>query len=680
MIERPELLRQALAGLRFQLNEVRVPADAKRRDGCERDLLRFIKTYFPYLRAMNRFQSAFATEIQGLIIDGAPLKQLKALAAPRGGGKSTICQLALLWAAMYGHVRFALILAANGDKAKERVGSIQEYVLRNELLNEDFPEICGAVRDFRGDPRRAPPQYPWSTLEMRLANGTWIMAAGIDGAIAGALKGDDRPDCLLLDDIEAGIDVDSEAEAKRLRKRLQEALALPPQQGTSTVIFIGTLKSQDCLSGELTDDAKNPAWRGQRYRALESMPVRSDMWEAFMGLLAPGERKGRPSEVADASKDTPSDEDVAAALEFPLDAFVKLREEHRAAYAFYVANQKAMDEGVKVLDADSLPVRRIFEERAVLGERYYRCELQNDPPPPEDRLLALQFEALQARKLASVHTRTVPAWAEAVLVTCDVGLRTIHYEVSAHSMTRECSVVIDCGMKGTGLGEDGRWEMAPDSSKAGLMERGIRAGLDGIYKATHAAYAKIDTGEVLHPYGAVDMGGSTGQRRQIEDGDSAWARVVIGWCAGHRGRWWAVRGAASWSEGIRKKAQDGNWCWNERGFVLMHTDYFKTRLYNALQTPELFEPSPKGVPLPAVGSRGFCDTIPDAYLRHMQSEERDQHGKWIQVAKQNHFWDTAYMSLALSDLIRRSVVAPPKPPKRNTRKSPKWGKPIRRKF
>jgi len=669
------LVSRAFTGLRVSVPEARVPLRPERREECRYDLTRFIQVYFPYLRTLNRCQQAFANDLQDLILSGAPLKQLKALAAPRGGGKSTICQLAILWAAAYGHVKFVMVLAANRGKAEERIGSIKEYVLQNDLLAEDFPEICQVVRDFGGDPRRAPPAYPWATLEIRFANGVWITAAGIDGAIAGALRGDDRPDLIILDDIEAGTDVDSEAESGRLRKRLNEALALTPQQGTSTVIFVGTLKSQDCLSAELTDARQNPAWRGGRYRALEKPPVREDLWEAFMGILKPNDRTGRPDQIKDAIEPgNLTDEQVAAALEFPLEAYQKLTDEHKASYAFYAANREAMDEGAQVLDAGSMPLRRIYEERAILGEVYFRCELQNDPPPPPDKLQALQLEALQSRMIG-VPQRTVPGWADVVLVTCDVGLRSIHWEASAWSLARECSIVIDCGMASTGLGADGAWELAPEGSKASLMERGIRQGLDRVWQDTRATYARLDGGEIVTPYGAVDMGGGTG-RAMIEEGDAAWAKVVIGWCAARQGRWFAVRGAPSWSEGLRKLAGDGNWAYNERGFITMHSGYYKTRLYDALQMP-IFDKD-GGAHIPAVGSRAFNSNIPDAYLRHMMSEERDAKGKWVQVARQNHFWDCAYMSFALADIRRRRPMQAQRRERRGA--PPKWGKPIRRRF
>lgn len=669
------LISRAFIGLRANVPEARVPLKPKRRKGCRYYLPRFIRVYFPYLRELNRFQEKFAIDLQTMILSGAPLKQLKAIAAPRGGGKSTICQLAILWAAIHGHVKFVLMLGANGDKAKERIASIKEYVFNNDLLAEDFPEICRAVRDFSGDPRRAPPAYPWATLEIRFANGVWITAAGIDGAIAGALRGDDRPDLIILDDIEAGIDVDSEAESHKLRKRLQEALAITPQQGTSTIVYICTLKSQDCLSSELTDAKQNPVWRGERYRALERPPVREDLWDAFMGILRPSERTGRFDQIKDAVKpDQLTDEQIAKALGFPLDAYQKLEDEHKQAYAFYVANQEAMNEVAVVLDADSMPLRRIYEERAVLGEDYFRCELQNDPPPPPDKLQALQMEALQARSLPYLPARVIPLWGDVVLVTCDVGLRAIHWEVSAWSLSRECSVVIDCGITSTGLGIDGSWDLAPENSKASLMERGIRSGLDKVFMETRDAYAKIDSGEIVNPYGAVDMGGGMGVA--IEEGDAAWSRVVIAWCAAKAGRWFAVRGAPSWTEGLRKLASDGNWVANERGFVAFHTDYYKTRLYNALQTPLFSEE--KKLRLPSVGSRAFNADIPDGYLRQMMSEERSSKGKWVQVARQNHFWDCAYMNIGLADMLRHRN---PKPNRRRVEVNrPKWGKPIRRKF
>jgi len=239
-----------------------------------------------------------------------------------------------------------------------------------------------------------------------------------------------------------------------------------------------------------------------------------------------------------------------------------------------------------------------------------------------------------------------------------VGLRVIHWETSAWSFSRESSTVIDCGMMSTGLGLDGRWDLAPASGRASLMERAIRETLDRLADSVRDVYARLDGGEVLVPYGAVDLGGGTGQR---EEGDAAWAAVVIGWCGARRGRWYAMKGSGNWSEGLRKQAQDGNVAWNERGFAVVHTDYYKTRLYDALQAPVWDDTLPAAAgKSPAVGSRAFHSEIPDAYLRQMTQEERDAKGRWVLAYKgaKNHWWDCAYMSFALSELVRRRHVAP----------------------
>jgi hypothetical protein len=183
------------------------------------------------------------------------------------------------------------------------------------------------------------------------------------------------------------------------------------------------------------------------------------------------------------------------------------------------------------------------------------------------------------------------------------------------------------------------------------------------------------------------MGGGTGQR---EEGDSAWSRVVIDWCGERRSRWFPLKGSGNWSEGLRKQASDRNYAYNPRGFAILHTDWYKTRLYDSMQAP-LYDddkqpaetPTPGPAPL-AIGARAFNAEIPDAYLRQMTQEERDERGRWVLSYRgaKNHWWDTAYMSFAVADMLRgRGTPSTTKPPPPVT--PPRPGMPprnIRRKY
>ena len=127
--------------------------DQGRRDGCRRDLIRYLETYhwdaFP-LEWCDDHRTAIA-RIQQAVLNG----NLFAVAMPRGSGKTTILERAILWALLYGHHAYAFLIAANDGKAKEAIAHIQMELVCNELLFEDFPEICHPLRSIAWIAQRA---------------------------------------------------------------------------------------------------------------------------------------------------------------------------------------------------------------------------------------------------------------------------------------------------------------------------------------------------------------------------------------------------------------------------------------------------------------------------------------------------------------------------------------------
>ena len=57
---------------------------------------------------------------------------------PRGSGKTTLCQLAVLWATITGKSNFAVLIAANASRADQLLEDIKVWTEMNDALNEDF--------------------------------------------------------------------------------------------------------------------------------------------------------------------------------------------------------------------------------------------------------------------------------------------------------------------------------------------------------------------------------------------------------------------------------------------------------------------------------------------------------------------------------------------------------------
>ena len=633
-----------------------LPKDIERRRRCRYDFLLFCKTYFPVVfYDLNRFHCEFAADLQRLILSKSPMLKMKAIAAPRGVGKTTLSVLAIIWAAVYGHSKFAIVFSSTSPNAAERLADIKSQILRNEVLFEDFPEICGPVREFGGDARAAAgarPGYPWSGDLIRLANGAYIASFGMDSAVAGRLKDFLRPDLLLVDDMETVDSVRSPTQTGTLRNRLlQEVMGLPGAGRHAVLLFICTIKTKHCISDELTNAKLNPEWRGVRYKALEKFPRREDLWNVFMESLKPDDR-AVPADIPAVERDLP-DEQAAQFLKIPWAQWLEFTDEHRAALRFYVQHKAEMDDGAELLDAKRLPLREVYYQRATKGDSAWSCEIQNDPPVDESiKDLQLEVDLLFKRAIGGPR-RLVPAWGHFVTFAIDMGKYMCHWQADAWSADGRTSCLIDQGAQDTNLNQGGEYKMTDDQRRRDVMvDAAIRYALEALDQRASAGYAR-ENGEFLLPVIiGVDCGGTADTL--------AWYEIVLRFCA-NRPRWFPLKGA-DWQMRKADRAMARNWiCEAQNNPGRRHdcnADHYKTCVYNALAAPLLLS---SGVLYP--GTRVFHRETPHEYCRHLTAEkwveelkEEAKSGKalkvgWNHVTRiPNHFWDTSWMSFALADI------------------------------
>jgi hypothetical protein len=175
--------------------------NAKRRATCERDLKKFLTTYFPesFPLPFSDDHLRILKDIEQRAIDGG----LKAIAMPRGSGKTTILLRALLWVLAYAHRRFGVLVEADEGAAEESLDTIKIEWETNDLLLEDFPEIAYPIRCLEGITQRGNAQTSqgartlvgWKRKELVFptiagskSSGAVIRVAGILGRIRGMMK------------------------------------------------------------------------------------------------------------------------------------------------------------------------------------------------------------------------------------------------------------------------------------------------------------------------------------------------------------------------------------------------------------------------------------------------------------------------------------------------------------
>ena len=118
--------------------------DPARRRRALRSLQVYCEEYKPAV-----FNLAWsADQLEAIAIAQRCIKSggLFALAMPRGGGKTAIAIAAVEWAILNGYRRFVVLVGATDGLAGGLINAIKDTFERNDLLAEDFPEVCYPIR------------------------------------------------------------------------------------------------------------------------------------------------------------------------------------------------------------------------------------------------------------------------------------------------------------------------------------------------------------------------------------------------------------------------------------------------------------------------------------------------------------------------------------------------------
>jgi phage terminase large subunit-like protein len=175
---------------------------------------------------------------------------MDAFAAPRGHGKSTGgVEIPALWHAAACVRRFTVIVSDTYDQATQRLATVIDEVENNTKLRAAYPDLRPAT-DAKGQLVR------WRDDDVVFACGCRIMAAGAGKSLRGARKGAQRPDLLLLDDLEDEGSVATPAALdKRLRWITRVALGLADPRTGISALWVGTILSRAALLNQATGAA-----------------------------------------------------------------------------------------------------------------------------------------------------------------------------------------------------------------------------------------------------------------------------------------------------------------------------------------------------------------------------------------------------------------------------------------
>ncbi|MEZ6097158.1 MAG: terminase gpA endonuclease subunit [Pirellulaceae bacterium] len=410
----------ALAGR--DIGELPDIVNIDRKKQASTDFQYFCEAYFPltfHLPWSNDHLKVIARIEQAVQRGG-----LFSMAMPRGSGKTTICECACIWAVLNGHRDFVCLIGSDEGHAMDMLDSIKMELDGNDLLLEDYPEVLYPIQCLDGISNRCKGQLykgqrthiGWTAREIvmptmpgSVASGAIIKVAGITGRIRGMkYKRSDgqtvRPSLVVIDDPQTDESARSLSQCAT-RKHLGRCnpWSRRSRQKISGIMPCTVIRPSDMADNILSRD-KHPEWNGERTKMVYSFPDNEKLWHRY-------------AEIRESLRDHG---DLSLATEF------------------YIANQKAMDEGADI----AWPERFNHDEASAIqhamnlklqDEAAFFAEYQNEPLPEvtglEEELSADQIAA----KVNRMQRGELPIETNHVTMFIDVQANLLFYVVTAWS-------------------------------------------------------------------------------------------------------------------------------------------------------------------------------------------------------------------------------------------------------
>lgn len=191
----------------------------------------------------------------------------KPFLAPRGFAKSTKVSLATpLICLARGLKKYVLLIQETGPQAKQAMSQIIHELDNNDRLLADFPGLKRAYVKGRPVADRDD--------DIAFASGARIQSLGAGGSLRGRRNQEQRPDLVLIDDLEDDEHVRTDYQRDKLDEWVSSALmgALAPG---ADVFMVGTLLHHDAVLARLME-----RWGGIRYDAVYDLGVFDEFYSA----------------------------------------------------------------------------------------------------------------------------------------------------------------------------------------------------------------------------------------------------------------------------------------------------------------------------------------------------------------------------------------------------------------
>jgi hypothetical protein len=405
-----------------EIGELRHVVNPERKAAFRFDLAGWLRAYMPhsFFRPFSPDQLEAIRRIQVAMLQGGT----SAIGMPRGTGKTTIVEGAVIWATLNGHKRFPVIIGADMTAAAGIIRDLKTEFETNAQLAEDYPEVVQAVEHLEGAPQKAGSQT-WDGQQTRIVwradklvfpshpssavSGACIVARGITGGVRGLKhktgKSDIRPDFVLLDDPQTRESAGSPAQTSEREKIIMgDVLALAGHDRKISAVMCVTVICKGDLADRFLDTDKRPEWQGLKTKLVYSFGTNEKLWEQYAEAWRDGQAAGTGTDTAT---------------------------------AFYVTNQAALDEGWNIAspelydrDKEASAIQHAYNLFLQVGEFAFRAEYQNDPADDQTQLYDLTPDIVMSRTVDRRQFE-VPEDMPVLAAFTDINNRGLHWALVA---------------------------------------------------------------------------------------------------------------------------------------------------------------------------------------------------------------------------------------------------------
>ena len=251
-------------------------------------------------RAPSPRMVRFVRALQEKILHGG----LKHVRWPRGKGKTTWVKIAIIWAALYGHKFFMVVVEKTKGMAQVVVDEVWKRIHLSPRISADFPEFAVPMHDVMLSPQRMRVQtcngkptymkqdvsrfhyYKLPTVDGYPNTGAIIAYRGADQALRGINIDSARPDFFFIDDPQTEDDARNPATVAKIEKEITSAVLGSGElsERISAVMASTPIEPND-VSEVFADPQKHPEWETETERLVVSFGPKKEM-SAYIKMLA----------------------------------------------------------------------------------------------------------------------------------------------------------------------------------------------------------------------------------------------------------------------------------------------------------------------------------------------------------------------------------------------------------